>query len=45
MDKAYIDKTLAASQREMVEIFSKCTTTDEIRHHIEHSAIQPELKS
>ena len=45
MDKAYTDKTLAASQREMVEIFSKCTTTDEIRHHIEHSAIQPELKS
>jgi hypothetical protein len=45
MDKAYIDKTLAASQREMVEIFSTCTATDEIRHHIEHSSIQPELKS
>jgi hypothetical protein len=45
MDKAYTDKDLAASQREMVEIFAKYTTTDEILHHIEHSAIQPELKS
>lgn len=45
MDKAYTDKTLAASQREMVEIFSQCTTTDEILHHIELSSIQPELKS
>ncbi len=45
MDKAYTDETLAASQREMVEIFAKYTTTDEILHYIEHSAIQPELKS
>lgn len=45
MDKAYTDKTLAASQREMVEIFAQCTTTDEILYHIEQSAIQPELKS
>ncbi len=45
MDKPYTDKTLAASQREMVEIFAKCTTTDEILSHIERSTIQPDLKT
>ena len=45
MAEPYTDKTLADSQRRIVEIFSECTTAEAIKAKVAESDIQADLKA